>query len=278
MTRVNALRLSNAVPVKVGADTVPAGVPALSLELDPLSVWALGCVTACINVALGLPEMTLEPVNVGTLAGHAIVPEGVPAVIACDLSTAALVVFAKAPQPGRVKTRLEPRLGKAGAARLHAKLVERAVRTAAASRLGRVELHCAPRVRHAFFASLARRHGLRLRAQGAGDLGARMQRAFERVLREADSALLIGSDCPALRAADLRAAARALRRGADAVLAPAEDGGCRRSKSSRPCSTTLALVRRSSTPSRFRAFPRKALRAPATHFGLRPHSWGHRSD
>jgi rSAM/selenodomain-associated transferase 1 len=138
---------------------------------------------------------------------------------------AALVVFAKAPQPGRVKTRLAPRLGKAGAARLHARLVERAVRTAAAARLGRVELHCAPRMRHPLFDSLARRHGLRLRAQGAGDLGARMQRAFERVLREADVAVLIGSDCPALRAADLRDAARALRRGADAVLAPAEDGG-----------------------------------------------------
>jgi hypothetical protein len=135
------------------------------------------------------------------------------------------VVFAKAPQPGRVKTRLAPKLGKTGAARLHAKLVERAVRTAVAARLGRVELHCAPRMRHPFFASLAQRHGLRLRAQGAGDLGDRMLRAFTRVLREVDSALLVGSDCPALRAADLRAAARALRRGADAVLSPAEDGG-----------------------------------------------------
>jgi hypothetical protein len=134
-------------------------------------------------------------------------------------------VFAKAPQPGRVKTRLVPRLGRSGAARLHARLVERAVRTALAARLGPVELHCAPRMRHPFFAALARRYGLRLRAQGPGDLGERMHRAFTRVLRDADSALLVGSDCPELRAADLRAAARALRRGADAVLAPAEDGG-----------------------------------------------------
>jgi uncharacterized protein len=37
--------------------------------------------------------------------------------------------------------------------------------------------------------------------------------------------VLIGSDCPALRAADLRAAFAALRTGADAVIAPAEDGG-----------------------------------------------------
>ena len=52
-----------------------------------------------------------------------------------------------------------------------------------------------------------------------------MHRAFERVLKRHESAILIGSDCPALRASDLRAAAGALRSGSSAVLAPAEDGG-----------------------------------------------------
>ena len=46
-----------------------------------------------------------------------------------------------------------------------------------------------------------------------------------RALRRHPGAILIGSDCPALRPADLRAAARALRGNADAVLSPAEDGG-----------------------------------------------------
>jgi hypothetical protein len=36
-----------------------------------------------------------------------------------------LIVFARAPEPGRVKTRLAPVLGDKGAARLHAQLVER---------------------------------------------------------------------------------------------------------------------------------------------------------
>jgi hypothetical protein len=62
-------------------------------------------------------------------------------------------------------------------------------------------------------------------SQGRGNLGERMHRAFHRVLRKHESAILIGSDCPALKASDLRAAARALRSGADAVLSPAEDGG-----------------------------------------------------
>lgn len=52
-----------------------------------------------------------------------------------------------------------------------------------------------------------------------------MYRAFKRVLRRHPYAVLIGSDCPALSPADLRAAARALKAGADAVLSPAEDGG-----------------------------------------------------
>jgi len=137
----------------------------------------------------------------------------------------ALVIFAKAPQPGRVKTRLAPVLGESGAARLHARLVEEALRVAAQARFARIELYCAPRMRDPFFASLARRHGVALRAQGEGDLGARMRRAFERVLRAADAAVLIGTDCPGLRPADLRAAARALHDGADAVFSPAEDGG-----------------------------------------------------
>jgi len=137
----------------------------------------------------------------------------------------ALIVFAKAPQPGRVKTRLAPLLGKGGAARLHARLVEEALRVAAQARFTRIELYCAPRMRDPFFASLARRYRVALRAQGAGDLGARMRRAFERVLRAADAAVLIGTDCPVLRPADLRAAASALRDGADAVFCPAEDGG-----------------------------------------------------
>jgi hypothetical protein len=68
---------------------------------------------------------------------------------------------------------------------------------------------------------MKKRYGVRLRAQGRGDLGERMYRA----LRRHPGAVLIGADCPALRPADLRAAARALQAGADAVFSPAEDGG-----------------------------------------------------
>lgn len=133
----------------------------------------------------------------------------------------ALVVFARVPEPGRVKTRLVPLLGAQGAARLHARLVERTLKTARAAGFIRMHLYCSPGTRHEFFEKMKLRYGVRLRAQGRGDLGERMYRALHRH----PGAVLVGSDCPALRPADLRGAARALQAGADAVFAPAEDGG-----------------------------------------------------
>ena len=134
-----------------------------------------------------------------------------------------IVVFAKAPQPGKVKTRLAAAIGAEAAARLHARLVERAVATAIAADCGPVELHASPE-HHAFLRALVRRNGLRLRRQAQGDVGARMYEAFRRGLRSHARVVLMGSDCPALCATDVRRAARLLR-GCDAVVAPAEDGG-----------------------------------------------------
>lgn len=129
-----------------------------------------------------------------------------------------IVVFARAPVPGRAKTRLVPRLGEWGAARLQARLTAEAVRTALSARCGPVELHGT--ARHALFRG---KEGFRL--QRGADLGERMYRALAGALRRSRWVLLIGSDCPELSPADLRRAARALQGGCDAVLSPAEDGG-----------------------------------------------------
>lgn len=135
------------------------------------------------------------------------------------------MIFAKAPTPGRVKTRLTPALGESGAAELQRQLIERTLRTAVAAGLGTLELWCAPGPDDPFFAACAERHGVGLQAQGEGDLGMRMARALEFALAAGSPALLIGCDCPALTAAYLREAAAALAGGSDAVLGPAEDGG-----------------------------------------------------
>ena len=123
-----------------------------------------------------------------------------------------IIVFARAPVPGQAKTRLIPRLGAWGAARLHVRLIRQTLRTARAADCGPVELH------------LTRTHSLfkGARLQRGEDLGERMYRALAKARKPA---ILIGTDCPALTPADLRRAMRWLRGGCDAVLAPAEDGG-----------------------------------------------------
>ncbi len=136
-----------------------------------------------------------------------------------------VMVFARAPTPGEAKTRLIPALGRAGAAALQCRLVMHCLRAATDARLGPVELWCTPGTGDPFFLECERRLGASLHPQGDGDLGARMLRAFESVLMRTRRAILVGSDIPALSAQYLRDADQALRRGDDAAIGPAEDGG-----------------------------------------------------
>jgi len=134
----------------------------------------------------------------------------------------AIAVLAKAPVAGFAKTRLIPVLGAARAARLQARLIERAVDTACAAGIGPVTVWAAPEETHTAFQTLRARRNVVLARQPNGDLGARMLAA----LRAAGGpGLVIGTDCPVLMPAHLRAAAEVLRGGQDAVVLPAEDGG-----------------------------------------------------
>jgi rSAM/selenodomain-associated transferase 1 len=134
------------------------------------------------------------------------------------------LVFARGPQPGAAKTRLIPRLGAEGAAALHARLVEHTLAMAANAALGPLELHGTP-AEDDFLRRCAARYGATFIAQREGDLGRRMRAALANALNESDCAVLIGTDCPALDAKQLRLAVRALAVGSDAVFAPTEDGG-----------------------------------------------------
>jgi uncharacterized protein len=136
-----------------------------------------------------------------------------------------LIVMAKAPVPGFAKTRLIPALGADGAAQLAARLLEHTLREARAAAFDAFTLACAPNITHAAFAAQQQQGGVALAAQGEGDLGARMQRQFERAFAQgAARVIVIGTDAPALAAGLLRRAADALAN-SDAVFAPAADGG-----------------------------------------------------
>lgn len=136
-----------------------------------------------------------------------------------------LLVFAKAPRPGAVKTRLVPLIGERRAAALHARLIEHTLEVAREAAIGPLELHGAPAA-DPFLAACAKRFGATLVEQCAGDLGTRMHHALgNAVSRGATHAILIGSDCPPLASRHLREAQQALAGAVDAVFAPTEDGG-----------------------------------------------------
>ncbi len=137
---------------------------------------------------------------------------------------ARIQIFSKAPQPGRVKTRLIPLLGARGAAELAARLLRHAVASAAVSRLCPVQLWCEPDTDHALFRELQRAHGVELKRQRGADLGRRMAQALAEGLAEGGPVLLMGSDCPAITPACLEQALRCLEE-TPCVLVPAEDGG-----------------------------------------------------
>ena len=137
-----------------------------------------------------------------------------------------IILFAKAPVPGRVKTRLFPRLSPAEAASLHDALVRDTISSfEALSDCADLELHSDAPVAD---------WGLKgwiMRLQHEGDLGLKMLQALSGALaRGHERAMIAGSDAPTLPVAHLRAL---LACDTDVALGPAEDGGyyaiaCRR--------------------------------------------------
>lgn len=134
-----------------------------------------------------------------------------------------ILVFAKRPAAGRVKTRLTPPLPPDEAANVYEACV-RDVITLAARQRARVELwyHEEPRARAWFEDEMPHTftHG-----QSDGDLGAKMRDAFTRSFANgAQRVVIIGSDSPTLPETVLNTAFDDLHE-ADVVIGPSVDGG-----------------------------------------------------
>lgn len=141
--------------------------------------------------------------------------------------------FARYPQPGCVKTRLQASLSPVEACRVHEALLLRTAQTLTAADWGIAELWL-DRIETGQ-STIAAALALGMRGpyqQSDGDLGQRMMHALEDGLKRAPGVVLVGSDCPVLSTEYLAAAFEALC-DADAVLGPSDDGGfvlvgCRR--------------------------------------------------
>ena len=138
-------------------------------------------------------------------------------------ATTRIVIFAKAPVAGSVKTRLIPLLGEVGAARLAQRMLADTVAHAFAAALGTPELCATPSPDDLSWAGHLPDQVL-LSDQGPGDLGERLAAAARRVIDGGERVLLIGTDCPQLDGPRLAEAAAHLE-SHDAVIYPAKDGG-----------------------------------------------------
>ena len=134
----------------------------------------------------------------------------------------ALLIFAKAAEPGFSKTRLIPALGAVQAAAANEILSRRVFHAVAASQLNIVLWGASG---HPALALWAEEYGWRLRQQRGDDLGQCMSHALTSALADgANQAIIIGTDCPLMSPAYIAQAESALET-ADVVLGPAEDGG-----------------------------------------------------
>ena len=149
-----------------------------------------------------------------------------------------LVVFAKAPRPGLVKTRLSPPLSADESAELYegmlSDVLEASARFAVALDLEPVlAFHPAGAANELIHLAPP---GFRLHVQRGMGLADRMANAFaEGAAAGAGWVLLRGSDSPVLGLAQVEAAARQLDRGADLVVTPDSGGGYAMVGLRRPC-------------------------------------------
>jgi uncharacterized protein len=136
----------------------------------------------------------------------------------------ALIIFAKQPVVGEVKTRLLPRYTAAQAAAIAAALIEHTVELVSSIWRGPVYLAAAPSADHPLLAALSRRYPITLSSQARGDLGQRMHTALMHACRAHGAAAVIGCDVPHCPPAVVAQAQVLLKEGKN-VLGPSDDGG-----------------------------------------------------
>lgn len=130
-----------------------------------------------------------------------------------------LVIMAKAPVAGRIKTRLAAEIGAIEALRFYRAFSSAVVRRLSADTRWETAIAVSPD--YAIVHPCWPLHIRRI-AQGSGDLGARMQRIFDE--HPGRRTIIVGTDIPGISSAHIARGFTALGR-KPAVLGPAPDGG-----------------------------------------------------
>lgn len=144
----------------------------------------------------------------------------------CKQLKKALILFAKRPVPGRVKTRLSPPLSLEEAAGLYrAMLLDVIAKAAPLPGVDKHIFHEPDELAAPFFAETA--PGMACAPQQGEDLGQRMANAFRELFAAGyGSVAIIGTDLPSLPVAYIEEAFALLESGGpDVVFGPSEDGG-----------------------------------------------------
>lgn len=134
-----------------------------------------------------------------------------------------ILLFAKAPEAGKVKTRLQPQLSPARAARLYQLLLDKVVTNITTADMP-IALWRAGDLDHPCWEKYAKNPLITLHEQNDGDLGQRMKYAAIEGLNDFDKVVLIGADCIDIDKQYLESAVYKLDSN-DAAIGPATDGG-----------------------------------------------------
>jgi rSAM/selenodomain-associated transferase 2/rSAM/selenodomain-associated transferase 1 len=138
-------------------------------------------------------------------------------------ASARLLLFARTPVPGLVKTRLQPLLGAAGALALHQALIEYTWQRLSRSPQWEAQLWWSEPGWQGFAGAWCPPD--RQFLQTGEDLGQRMYYAAQRSLEGAPAVVIVGADCASVDADYVNSALLALSDEVPVVLGPAEDGG-----------------------------------------------------
>lgn len=133
-----------------------------------------------------------------------------------------LVIYAKSPIPGKVKTRLAK--GSNGRYAMNAYKRLLASTLGAVAEYPNVVVAASPDIRHGYIRQVCKRYNVKLSKQPQGELGQRMNQSTRIGLRQHSSVVIIGTDCPTIDLNTVLNVQAALNKHAHSIC-PAHDGG-----------------------------------------------------